>query len=295
MKIFWVLTEASIQMSINRRLFLSPTVHNSLQSFADFKVDMHNIYIRAWNNLAQQLTRLPFIHWQRDLYSVWDMASWVACPRFGRGWKGGSTKKEGWGQVARHTVGREKAQWKSGSRDKGSSWSGIGSCEEKEGRRSSNSTESRGHNNDRKGGLGSVFRIGGRGDRPCRRGNGPKNHFDPTQMAAHPREIGSTEKGEGLEAGHRPDHINLRRPLWYWKTGSWCHQGSAPRSYDRATDCVVGPKATTTGTTSVAPVGRYLVHLCHSRYISNRIDAKHKDGQYHSVNGRRTSSRKWDW
>jgi len=53
-KFFWVLMEASIQMWINRRSCLSPTVHNTLQSFADFKADMHNIYIRVRKDLAKQ-------------------------------------------------------------------------------------------------------------------------------------------------------------------------------------------------------------------------------------------------
>lgn len=46
-KVFWVLMDASIYMWINRRPSLSPTVHNNLQSFVYFKVDMDNIYIRV--------------------------------------------------------------------------------------------------------------------------------------------------------------------------------------------------------------------------------------------------------
>lgn len=60
-KNFWVLMEASIQMWINRRPRLSPTMHNSLQSFADFKADMHNIYIRARKDPTKQWTKLPFV------------------------------------------------------------------------------------------------------------------------------------------------------------------------------------------------------------------------------------------
>lgn len=48
-------------MWINKRLHLSPTVHNSLQSFADIKDDMHNIYIRVRKDLAKQWTKLPFV------------------------------------------------------------------------------------------------------------------------------------------------------------------------------------------------------------------------------------------
>lgn len=53
--------EASIQMWINRWLHLSPTVHNSLQSFADFKANMHNVYIKAHKDPTLQWTKIPFI------------------------------------------------------------------------------------------------------------------------------------------------------------------------------------------------------------------------------------------
>ena len=46
-KIFWVLMEMNIRMWINHKSQLSATIYNSLQSFAEFKADMHNIYIRA--------------------------------------------------------------------------------------------------------------------------------------------------------------------------------------------------------------------------------------------------------
>lgn len=45
--------EMSIQMWINRRPRLSPTMYNSLQSFADFKSDMHNIFIKARKDLVK--------------------------------------------------------------------------------------------------------------------------------------------------------------------------------------------------------------------------------------------------
>lgn len=57
----WVLMKVSIRMWINRRPHLSPTVHNSLQSFADFKADMHNIYIKAWKDPTKQCMKLPFV------------------------------------------------------------------------------------------------------------------------------------------------------------------------------------------------------------------------------------------
>jgi len=66
--------EASIRMWINRRLHLSPIVHNSLRSFVDFKVDMHNIYIRARKDLVQQWTKLPSIAIGNVMFTV--LESW---------------------------------------------------------------------------------------------------------------------------------------------------------------------------------------------------------------------------
>ena len=73
-EIFRVLMEVSIRMWINRRPCLSPLVHNSLQSFADFKADMHNIYIRARKYLAQQWTKLPFIATNDVIFTL--LESW---------------------------------------------------------------------------------------------------------------------------------------------------------------------------------------------------------------------------
>lgn len=52
-KIFWVLMEMNIKMGINHKLQLSPTVYNSLQSFAEFKEYFHNVYIRAQKDLGR--------------------------------------------------------------------------------------------------------------------------------------------------------------------------------------------------------------------------------------------------
>jgi len=48
-------------MWINKRLRLSPTVYDSLQSFVDFKVDMHDVYIKVHKDTTQNWTKLPFI------------------------------------------------------------------------------------------------------------------------------------------------------------------------------------------------------------------------------------------
>ena len=57
-------------MWINKRQHMSRTVHNSLQSFANFKVDMHNIYIRVRKDLAQKWKNLPFIAIDDAIFTV---------------------------------------------------------------------------------------------------------------------------------------------------------------------------------------------------------------------------------
>ena len=52
-KIFWVFMEMNLRMGINRKPWLSPTVYNSLQSFADIKSDFHHKYLRACKDLAR--------------------------------------------------------------------------------------------------------------------------------------------------------------------------------------------------------------------------------------------------
>lgn len=64
--------EASIIMPINRRPHLFPMVHNSVHNFADFKVDMHNIYIRVRKDPVQNWTKLPFIAIEDTIFMVLD-------------------------------------------------------------------------------------------------------------------------------------------------------------------------------------------------------------------------------
>lgn len=61
-------------MWINKRLSLSPIVYNSLQSFADFKADMHNVYIKAHKDQVQNWTKLPFIAIDDAIFSM--LNSW---------------------------------------------------------------------------------------------------------------------------------------------------------------------------------------------------------------------------
>ena len=52
-KIFWVFMEMNLRMGISHKPQLSPTIYNSLQGFAEFKANMHNIYIKACKDLTK--------------------------------------------------------------------------------------------------------------------------------------------------------------------------------------------------------------------------------------------------
>lgn len=45
-KIFWILMEMNIRMTINCKLRLSPMVYANLQSYAKFKADFHRVSIK---------------------------------------------------------------------------------------------------------------------------------------------------------------------------------------------------------------------------------------------------------
>jgi len=62
--------EKNLRMGINRKLWLSPIVYNSLQSFVEFNVDIHNIYIRAHKDLTKQWRELPFVSTNNVIFNV---------------------------------------------------------------------------------------------------------------------------------------------------------------------------------------------------------------------------------
>lgn len=57
-------------MWINKSSCLSPTVHNSLQSFVDFKSDMHNIYFRVPKDLVKQWMKLTFLATDNAIFTI---------------------------------------------------------------------------------------------------------------------------------------------------------------------------------------------------------------------------------
>lgn len=59
--IFWVFMEMNIRMGINHKPWLSPIIYNNLQSFAEFKANFHNIYIRAHKDPTKKWSELSFI------------------------------------------------------------------------------------------------------------------------------------------------------------------------------------------------------------------------------------------
>lgn len=57
-------------MGINRKAWLSPTVYNNLQSFAEFKADFHHIYIRALKDPAKKWNELPYMATDDVIFDV---------------------------------------------------------------------------------------------------------------------------------------------------------------------------------------------------------------------------------
>jgi len=62
--------EMNIRMWINQTPRLSPTVYNSLQSFAESKANMHNIYIKAQKDPTKQWAKLPFAATDDAIFTV---------------------------------------------------------------------------------------------------------------------------------------------------------------------------------------------------------------------------------
>lgn len=49
-KIFWVLMEMNLYMTINQHPRLSRTLFTQLPTYTAFKADIHNVYIQAWKD-----------------------------------------------------------------------------------------------------------------------------------------------------------------------------------------------------------------------------------------------------
>lgn len=60
-KVFYMLMEASIRMTINQKPHLSPTLFDQLAEYVEFKVDFHHIYIKAWKDPQQKWFDLPYL------------------------------------------------------------------------------------------------------------------------------------------------------------------------------------------------------------------------------------------
>ena len=67
-KVFWIFMEASIWTWINHRPRLSPIVYNQLHSKAEFKADMHNLYIRERNDPTREWVKLSFIAMDDEIF-----------------------------------------------------------------------------------------------------------------------------------------------------------------------------------------------------------------------------------
>jgi len=75
-KIFWVFMEINLKIGINRKLQLSPTVFNILQSFSEFKADIHSVYIKACEDSAKQCRKLPFVAIDDVIFKI--LETWLS-------------------------------------------------------------------------------------------------------------------------------------------------------------------------------------------------------------------------
>lgn len=66
--------EMNIKMGINRKPRLSPTIYNSLQSFAEFKENFHHVYIRARKDPMNTWHELLYLATNDFIFSV--LESW---------------------------------------------------------------------------------------------------------------------------------------------------------------------------------------------------------------------------
>lgn len=67
-------------MWIKKQSHLSTSVYDSLKSFADFKIDMKNMYIRAQKDPEKKWTTLPFIAIDEVVFMVlytWPLEWWT--------------------------------------------------------------------------------------------------------------------------------------------------------------------------------------------------------------------------
>lgn len=67
--------EMKIRMGINRKLRLSPIVYNSLQIFADFKVDFHHVYIKVHKDPTKKWKELSYLATDDVIFVV--LESWL--------------------------------------------------------------------------------------------------------------------------------------------------------------------------------------------------------------------------
>ena len=60
-KIFWILMEMNIHMTINHKPRLSPSVFDKLQEYTEFKENFQHISIRAWKDPEQTGHEFPYL------------------------------------------------------------------------------------------------------------------------------------------------------------------------------------------------------------------------------------------
>ena len=64
--------ETNIRQWINQQPYLSTEIYDSVKNIANFKADMHHVYIWMRKDPEQTWTTLPFIAIDEDIFAVLD-------------------------------------------------------------------------------------------------------------------------------------------------------------------------------------------------------------------------------
>lgn len=70
--IFWILMDVNIWQWINQQPHLSIEVYDHVKNVANFKADMHDVYVWACKDPEQMWTTLPFIAINEAIFTMLD-------------------------------------------------------------------------------------------------------------------------------------------------------------------------------------------------------------------------------
>jgi len=71
-KVFWIMMEMNIHMTINHKLQLSPTIYDQLVEYVEFKADLHQVSVRVWKDPKKKWYDLPYLATKDTITAVVD-------------------------------------------------------------------------------------------------------------------------------------------------------------------------------------------------------------------------------